>query len=391
MPIRKATNAVSIISAHGHSETADRITTIGGIEVIVTEGLVEDLLSVNPLVDSGHMITLNRQGGVIVHTTTGKEVPIVRQGLGWKVLLSDIVDLTTDVPSDINPQTVTSVFSGRVMTVNTSQRVTIIELHERMGHPSKDVMCDAIRGRNPTWKLKLKVTPSDIRKVFKDYQCVHCVLAKRNLAGPGIEGNDTGATLPGELLAADPVGPIHPATKQGHIWYFIFKCLVTGYVHVCTAKSKDAFDSAFISVVDFYRSRGHKPRILRSDNDLVIDNEAMQTSLATYGMLHQHSAPYRQFQNGGIERDVQTFNKGVALQLPAQPWLQADQWDLAWHNFANCRNHVPNIHNKYKSPYHLVNGKPTNLDKTFQFEFGDVVAVRVSEPLRKWMEVRFEE
>jgi hypothetical protein len=110
----------------------------------------------------------------------------------------------------------------------------------------------------------------------------------------------------------------------------------------------------------------------------------MEDSLVDFQMVHQHSAPYRQFQNGQVERNVQTILKGVSLLLHSQPWLQADQWDLALHHYANCRNHTLNANCKFKTPDHIINGKPLNLSRKFQFAFGDLVAVGIPDDLRTW-------
>ena len=98
----------SIISALGHKEHTNKVTKIGNFDAIISNTLVEDLMSANPLVDSGHTITLDRHGGVILHPGTGKHIPIIRDGLRWKVLLSDIIYLTTESSSDMATTTVTS-------------------------------------------------------------------------------------------------------------------------------------------------------------------------------------------------------------------------------------------------------------------------------------------
>jgi hypothetical protein len=134
----------------------------------------------------------------------------------------------------------------------------------------------------------------------------------------------------------------------------------------------------------YYKARGFNPKILRTDNDTVADSESMGEALVDFEMTHQHSAPYRQFQNGKVERNVQTVCKGVSLLLHSQPWLQADQWDLALYHYVNCRNHTLNVNHKFKTPDHRINGTPLDLRRKFQFAFGDLVAVGVPEDLRTW-------
>jgi hypothetical protein len=134
----------------------------------------------------------------------------------------------------------------------------------------------------------------------------------------------------------------------------------------------------------YYRARGFNPKILRSDGDTVAENESMTDALVDFEMIHEHSAPYRQFQNGKVERNVQTVLKGVSLLLHSQDWLQADQWDTALFHFVECRNHTLNTNHKFKTPDHRINGRPLNLSRKFQFAFGDVVAVGIPDDLRTW-------
>ena len=118
-------------------------------------------------------------------------------------------------------------------------------------------------------------------------------------------------------------------------------------------------------------------------SELVLNSASMKQSMIDRGIIHQLSTPYRHFQNS-VEREVQTYIKGVSLLLHSQQWLQANQWDLAVHHFADVRNHTPNVHHAFKSPDHRVNGKATNLSKQFQFAFGDLVAVGIPKELRDW-------
>ncbi len=280
-------------AAFDHSEVTHQRARIGTMQGIVANTLIEDLCSLNPLVESGHSVVLHSQGGNITHNSTGRSVSLRRDGLRWKVMLSDLVDLTvrtTQSQADSNTiPTAVSLYSGTITKLNASERMAIIELHERMGHPDVGAMCKAISGQRPSWKTKLPINPAQLRKVFREYECVHCVLAKRNIEGPqDLEGRNA-AMFSGELIAGDPVGPIHPPTRDGHIWFFLFKCLKTGMPHVYTGKTRDGFYTAFEQVVSYYHARGHRPRILRSDNDTVIDCAEMQAFLVKHQMIHQHS------------------------------------------------------------------------------------------------------
>jgi hypothetical protein len=259
-------------------------------------------------------------------------------------------------------------------------------MHYNFGHPDAEFICRAISGNNPTWKVdpSLDITPAHVRKVLRKHQCAHCLLAKRNLMSPSKLPHDHAHLKPGEIVYADPSGPISPPTREGHRWFTLFVDAATNHMLVYTHKTRDGFEWAYQETIKYYKARGYNPKILRTDNDTVADSLSMEEALVDFQMTHEHSAPYRQFQNGKVERHMQTVCKGVSLLLHSQPWIQADQWNLALHHFVDCRNHTINSTHKFKTPDHRINGKPLDLRRKFQFAFGDLVAAGIPEDLRSW-------
>jgi hypothetical protein len=307
------------------------------------------------------------------------------------VWLQDIEQLTN---ANSNPHVITAdgplrqtvnAYMNKVIKLNTSVMDKVIWLHVVTGHTSMKGMCSAVSGANPTWiqHPDAKVNASEIRMVFKSYTCPHCLLAKTNIIGPTVKEGDYEKYEPGEVISTDPAGKINPPTRQGHVWFFLFKCVRTGYLHIITSKNKDGFLYALKEVINWYKARGWTPKVLRSDNDQVIISSEAQNYLVSVQIVQQNSAPYRQFQNS-VERDMQTLIKGVSLLLHAQPWLRADLWDLAAFDWVDCHNKAVNVHNPHKSPSHILNKKPTNLMQMHQFAFGDLVAVGIPKDLRTW-------
>ena len=389
---KSITKIVGIAGDNGlNNIISNQHTMIGNMPTLVAPDLAADLLSANPLVDRNCSIHLDSSGGCICNDHTNKCIKVHRDDRRWKVWLRDVVSLLSDTDDSPTANAVaanrdlTTAYTGKTIRLTESVRETVINLHNIMGHPSVKVMCHAISGNSPTWKLPKhsQISPAQVRKVFKTYTCLHCVLAKRNLDGPGEQSEDTSLLTPGELISADPVGKISPPTRHGHQWLFLFKDMATGRVHTFTASSKDFFEAAFVQVVDYYKARGFKCKVLRTDSEVVLNSASMKQSMVDLGITHQFSTPYRHYQNS-VEREVQTYLKGVSLLLHSQQWLQANQWDLAVHHFADVRNHTPNVHHAFKSPDHRVNGKATNLSKQFQFAFGDLVAVGIPKELRDW-------
>ena len=380
-----------IVFGNSSSSLSKNHTFLGDLQALVVEddGLTDDLVSANPLVDKGYTITLDKDGGFIYNPSNNVSAEITRDGPSWKVWLTDIESLGIDGVdtnlSSCSDENVLFSFRAKATLLTSKEKDWIIDLHESMGHPDSETMCNAISGKRPTWKLSKHraVTAAQIRKVFKDYVCLHCVLAKRNLSPPSKPSGDRDKLAPGHTISTDLVGEITPPTHQGHRWFIVFKCVSTGYVHVRTVKQKNEFFFSLKEVVGWYKARGFEPKILRTDDDVVEINAQVDAFLVEARMTRQTSAPYRQFQNA-VEREVQTLVKGVTTLLHSQPWLRADQWDLALFHYVACRNNTPNVHNKFKSPSHRINGKPTNLDNTFNFSFGDLVAVGIPKKLRTW-------
>ena len=70
-----------IVFGNGTSTSTSSSTVIGSMPaLVVSRGLTEDLVSANPLVDSGHTIALRKGGGVIQNDLTGRLAPIIREG-----------------------------------------------------------------------------------------------------------------------------------------------------------------------------------------------------------------------------------------------------------------------------------------------------------------------
>ena len=365
-------------------------TLIGSYKALVCDdnALLENLVSPNPLVDSGHIVTLHKNGGMIQHPYTGRSAKILRDGPRWKVWLHDIKNLSVkkdDLEYALTENNTPHAFRSSTTTITQTERDNVIELHERLAHASVETMCNALCGSRPTWKQNPKsaIHASTIRKVFRTYKCIDCTLAKRNLIGPAMKERICSSGPPGEVISADPVGPINPSTKEGYKYIMLFKCVNSGYLHAFAVKTKDYFLSCLKQVIDWYTARGCLPKILRSDNDTVILSEDTQKYLVEKQILQQLSAPYRHFQNS-VEREVQTVTKGISLLMHSQAWLPARFWHLALFHYVNCRNHTPNIHNRHKSPLHVITQTRTNLVNTFKYTFGDLVAVGVPKELRTW-------
>jgi hypothetical protein len=397
--------AAHVTFANGNQEEIVGEALVGEISVLVAN-VVEPLISVVDLVDAGHYVVMSSRGGSVTSRLTGESANLERTSGQWKMKMRDLVSLERNEIPISNPPTTEDYCTFNVNVGSTPEndqhqeeinhvidstktmlpaevRKRVIELHKRMGCTTGAVMCKAVTGPRSAWRNS-GVTCAQIRKVMSTYTCLACTLAKTNRKPIPTRGGERRDGLkPGEIISADPVGKISPASAAGYNYFFVFKDLATGYLHAIPAKTKDEFLTAFSKVHDFYSRHGWKPRILRTDGGKEVISTTVEDYLISKLMTRETSAPYAQYQNS-VERDVQTICKGVSAMLHNQIWIRADRWDLALQHFVDCWNASPNTHHDYKSPRQRVTKDSIDLMRTFSFAFGDVVRVNLPVSDRKW-------
>ena len=109
----------------------------------------------------------------------------------------------------------------------------------------------------------------------------------------------------------------------------------------------------------------------------------MGSYLHENGYVHELSTPEAHYQNF-VERYVQTIGKFTCALLHGQDILQSKHWDWALFHAVDCRNRTPSSKSRPLSPYEMITGQKTNVQKTFQFTFGDLVAVHLPKEKRNW-------
>ena len=223
-------------------------------------------------------------------------------------------------------------------------------LHDRMGHKPAAVMCRAV---NTTWR-NTGVTPDDIGRVFYRQPCLTCILAKRNRDSkliwarkrpppqpPPAENSKSDPSTPdaetkeedckiGEVISYDNVGPINPASLEGYTQFLVFRDTRSKYIFSYPIKTcnEDTFLYYLDKVLNFFKNRGFKTRILRSDYYTTFRSAKVTEYYDINGCTHQSSAPYQQWQNS-VERDIQTILANVSATIHGQDWLRADTWSYA--------------------------------------------------------------
>ena len=266
-----------------------------------------------------------------------------------------------------------------------------IELHERLGHCNVDSMCAAVSGANPVWSGS-QLSAAQIRKASACHTCIPCLLAKRRRKSvpTNVKINesfqlDSSTAGIGNILSMDPVGIINPASADGYKYFFLVKDIKSGYLQVFCTKDKSAETVVEVlrQTLEFWKIWRHDVKVLRTDAEVVLDSDRVKSFLTANNVRHQSSSPYRHHENA-IERDIQTVSRGTSTLLHSQVFLNSTQWDKALYHYVDCRNQQPNKGNMNECPSRVVMGVTVDLNRSFPFSFGDLVATTLEDHERGW-------
>ena len=325
---------------------------------------------------------MDKNRGFLLNENTGVKIHVQRQGKRWAVDLEDLSRAMRVDPKLDDSRIEEMVQANAVINQDSkSVRDRVIQLHERMGHPNTEAMCAAVEGDSPTWDHS-ELSTSQIRSIMKKYPCVICLLAKRQKPPVAAPSGERRHMKPGECISGDIV-PITPPAQDGSTMFFLFADVATGFMMAFTAKAKNSFLTCFIQAVRTLKRYGHQVKIFRSDSETVLKDGELGPYLEENGYFHELSTPEAHYQNF-VERYVNTISRATATLLHAQDFLTSKHWDWALFHAINCKNRTPNKKCKMKSPYEVLTGRRVNLNKSFQFAFGDLVAVHITKERRHW-------
>ena len=155
-------SSTEIIFGNGHSTVTDQKTRIGELDALVCKdnALQEDLLSVNPLLDIGFKLTMDKDKGTLSNESTGVKIHVQRQGKKWAVDLEDLSKAMRANPELEKSQAVDEMVQAYAV-INREPKSTrdqVLHLHERMGHPNTEAMCAAVDGVSGVTMQTMRVT-----------------------------------------------------------------------------------------------------------------------------------------------------------------------------------------------------------------------------------------
>jgi hypothetical protein len=245
----------------------------------------------------------------------------------------------------------------------------VMELHERMFHPSSATMARALRAG--AWP-GVEIVPTLVERVFQRQDCLYCALGKMKKI-PRPPGSAV-TPLFGAEISIDYL-PVTTKARGGHTGAYMIVERATGYAwaHLTSKHDHKQCYKAITHARLSLRRYGHILKQVRTDAGGIEGSEPLAILLSQDELVINAASPASQFQNF-VERFVQTAIRGIATTLLAQRYLDNSFWGmalLAWVHAWNCR---PNSNSGDYSPhFHLTNHHPV-VNVQFRFPFGTAVS-----------------
>lgn len=259
-------------------------------------------------------------------------------------------------------------------TVTAAEVAAVMDLHERMYHPSSAVMARALR--TGAW-LGVDLEPTTVERVFAHQDCLYCALAKMK-RNPRPHGSSLMPAF-GSEISMDYL-PVTTTARGGYTGAYIFSERSQSYAWaylISRPSNNKLLYQAICYVRSSLRRYGFQLKTVRSDAGKVEGAQLLNLKLAELGdgVVLTSAAPEAQFQNP-VERFIQTAARGIAATLLSQRFLDNTFWGmalLAWVRAWNCR---PNESSGQYSPEYALTGHHPDVMVQFRYPFGACVASR---------------
>ena len=414
----------TIAWGNGEEMYMEETAKLGKTELYtVEEGLVPNsLISCGGLTDMNFTISFDKYGATITHPNNEEMVRVKRDHDGsWHFPLWALPSLSdkgingrlmTDLNrplysssnitllSDKNNIDGSTILSARLHTLPNSRKVKVLQLHERLCHPSQAIMELALE--TSMW-IKSEVTVKDIRRVFSKHTCLQCALSKRNSddlnrwSSSNTQRTEKKATeftdtltnetrdwKVGEVICVDDFGPVNPATYSKRNRGFLFKDVASHklFTSIESSCNSQTFINALEQVVKYFQQYGHTVKVIRSDYSSIYLSEESTTWLTEHGIRMESSTPYQHWQNG-VERDMQTMIKAVSTMLYTSTFTRKDLWGHALEHYVYVHGYIPNKRTR-KSPNYMISGEVLDVSYQLMHVFGEVILWRNPKELKRW-------
>ena len=345
--------------------------------VALVEGAPSTIITRQSLQEGGLSVLFRADGVTVIFDQQGEVVFEAHLGKNGDFLMLPLEEF---LPLQLTEALAAYQQTGRQAEVNgrrrsppvTAAEVTaVMELHERMYHPSSAVMARALRAG--AWP-GVNLDPTLVERVFRHQDCLFCALGKMKRL-PRCEGSTLGAQF-GDEVSMDYL-PVTTVAKGGFKGAYVAVERTVGYAWVYLTARHNGIQ--MLKAVEAVRlclsSHGWRLKMLRTDAGTVEAGQELAAQLAERQVTINAAAPEAQYQNF-VERFIQTAARGLATTLLAQRFLDNTFWGmalLAWVRAWNCR---PNQASGTYSPEFTLTGRHPCIDTQFRLAFGTAVASR---------------
>lgn len=225
---------------------------------------------------------------------------------------------------------------------------TIGDWHERLGHPSVEVINRMARN-NVVQDLRVKGGENDFR-------CVACTTNKCSRVGHPLRSS-TRASKPGLTLHMDTAGPMSLESIGGARYFLLVKDEFSTYKIVRPVASKSNLPDEVKRVISITElETGNKVLRIVSDNGSEFKNHSLSNFLQERGIDQRFAVTYTPQQNGFIEREIRTVTE-CARTLLNRAKLTQELWAEMVSTAVYLLNRVINSRTGDKTPYELWHGK----------------------------------
>jgi hypothetical protein len=238
---------------------------------------------------------------------------------------------------------------------------SIEALHRKWGHISYDRIREAIR---KNMVVGHNMNSRELAKIDSLSMCVPCMegrMKARNALRSN-EENHVWDIL--EKIGIDFKG-YFPVSFHGYRGFFLLSDKQSNYVYVYMVKKRSEALQAISAFNDFISYHHKVWKVLQSDSDSVFIDKAVRDWLNSHHIKLQLSTPYNHWQNGQIERDVQSVMDTArtlmaASRAPPSYWYHAVKYACYVINRSPSKGHD-------KTPYEYVTGEKPDVSNFVPF------------------------
>ena len=263
---------------------------------------------------------------------------------GWKTGLAKVQQGLYYLPRfwKNSLKTAASLAESKVATMQTSSKEKIMEIHQRMGHPS--------------FHLLKKMYPYFFEKIeFDMCICNACQLGKFKRTTYPSTNNRT--QRPFQLLHCDVWGPSPHTDILGNRYFLVCTDDHSRFSWLFLLKNKTEVTTNIRNLCKMIKCQfGDPVRGLRTDNAKDFLNHELREFLASEGIKHETSCPYTPQQNSLAERKIgDIVDKGRTLLIQASTPLNL--WGFAVMTAVHLINRLPSSTLGLQSPLEILERK----------------------------------